>query len=221
MNRPIRVGVVLMMMAIACSSTEHGADTTASVLRIEEAMCGRTMVATAVVVDDGLVLTNAHNVAGSDGTLLVRRAGGPIMDGVVVALDIERDLALLTVVELPVAPIPRGDPDEGVSGVIVRLDDDLRPTAIAYAGADSITVAGHDIYDAPSDLARASVRVLANVGPGWSGAPVLDDAGMMVGLVYAESRTTGFTYAVASAEIDQFLATAGTEPVGTTGPCAP
>ncbi len=209
-------------MALAAGACAAATDPAESVLQISGELCNRDMVATAVVVDEGLVLTNAHNVAGSEGPLTLTSAGGRQFAGEVVALDAERDLALLTVAGLSAPPLPAARTGEGEAGTILRLANDLTPTKVAYTGSDPITVVGHDMYDNPSDLRRSSVRVLADVGPGWSGAPVLDGDGRMVGVVYAESRSTGFTYAVASDEIERFIASAGPlRPLADTGPCAP
>ena len=213
--------VAVVAFAIAATACSPSSDPSDSLLRIEEEMCGASAVATGVAVSPDLVLTNAHNVVGSDGTLSVFQADGTELAGVVTAIDIHRDLALLWTDGLTAPPIRRSPARESTTGEILRLDESLAPVRVTFTGSDLVTARGHDIYDAESDVPRATVRAQANVGPGWSGAPMIDDDGAMVGVVWAESRTTGFTYAVAASEVEAFIDGAPTTPIATTGPCAP
>jgi S1-C subfamily serine protease len=213
----IWVASAALAVAGACS---NGRDPATAVYRISDEMCGTLMVGTAVAIDEGRLVTNAHNVVGGDGVVSVLGPDGQKSDAQVTEIDTDRDLALL-ITELDVSPIERGQPVEGSSGTIMRLGEDGTIELVEFSDADVITARGHDIYDAPSDVGRATVRVIANVQPGWSGAPVIDAQDRMVGLVWAESRRTGYTYAVAAEEVDRFTDSASTEPVTDTLTCAP
>ncbi len=213
---------IVLVAALVAACTSSVPDPFDSILSVQADMCGRQMVASAVLIRPELVLTNAHNVAGSDGHLTLFDSDGGETTGTVVAIDIERDLALLHAPGVAGRVIDTDRPSEQGAGRILRLTPDLAPAHVDYHGADPIVVAGHDMYDAPSKLRRSSVRVIADVGPGWSGAPLVTADGRMVGLVYAESRSSGYTYAIAVDEIERFVHSAeARSALLDTGACAP
>ena len=51
----------------------------------------------------------------------------------------------------------------------------------------SSTASSGDIYD-EGQVLRQTIEIEAEVGPGDSGAPLLDETGAMVGLLFAESE---------------------------------
>ena len=215
----VRVCTLAMITILSACSTSAD-DPEMSVYRISDEMCGTLMVGTAVAVGDRLLVTSGHNVVGGDGVVSVTSSGGASGEAHVVEIDIHRDLALLFT-ESDLDPIEMADPVEGSAGTLLRRLDDGSVQRVTFTDADLVTARGHDLYNDPSDVDRATVRVQADVEPGWSGAPVIDDQSHMVGVVWAESRSTGFTYAVATEEIVSFVANASTEPVADTLECAP
>lgn len=220
---PARVSALALVAALmATSCADRGAtDPRDSVALLSGPVCGRTMVGSAVVVGDGRVLTNAHNVAGSAGGLEITFADGGVVPASVVAIDIHRDLALLTADTADRPVMPSGRLETGASGSVLRLDLQAAPTSIPFHDGEHITLVGHDIYDNESDVRRAGLRLAANVEPGYSGAPVLDGDGLMLGVVYAESRASDTVYAVAMDEVTRFIEDAAVVSGIDTGDCAP
>jgi S1-C subfamily serine protease len=78
---------------------------TASTVRVTARGCGARFDGSGVTIAGGLVMTNAHVVAGSDAVEL-RRPDGAVRSGRVVAFDPARDLALVSVEDLGQAPLP-------------------------------------------------------------------------------------------------------------------
>ncbi|HEY6532945.1 MAG TPA: CvpA family protein, partial [Acidimicrobiales bacterium] len=90
-----------------------------SVVKIEGVACSRVQDGTGFVVADGLVVTNAHVVAGESTTDVIRD-DGQRLDGDVVAFDPDRDLALVAVDDLdrPALPVRSGTAaDDAIGGV--------------------------------------------------------------------------------------------------------
>jgi S1-C subfamily serine protease len=165
------------------------------------------MRAGGVVIAEGLVLTAAHAVAGAgEGVEVVVGVGsGATVEGVVVAFDPARDLALVAAHDLSVPPAPTSSIATGDRGFIVVVAPDATVTRVEYTVARRITATGGDIYR-EGDVERQALELAADVSPGASGAPAFDTEGRVVGIVFAESRARGVTYAVDQSEIDAFLA---------------
>lgn len=213
MKRLVAVaGLVLATMACAPSLPESD-DPFDSVAQLRGHVCGRAMVGSAVVIDRGLLLTAAHNVAGLEGGVTANfedRMQHPVT---LVGIDTQRDLALLSVpkVERPVMRL--SDPVKGEPGRIIRLRAQAERAEVPYTDAEPVTAVGRDLYYQESDVRRANVRVKASAGAGYSGGPVLNSNDEMTGLVYATARLEDMTYANAATEIEVFLASVdpGTE----------
>lgn len=144
-----------------------------------------------VVVSDGLVVTAGHVVDGDRRTVTVN--GAPAS---VVGLDARTDLAFLSA---------------DVSGAAELVDVASGATRIATPGGDVaaavIRTGTLIVYDA-TDRARYVRQVHtidAAVPPGTSGAPLVDEAGNVLGIVVLANRTDGTSYAVTSAEVRPLL----------------
>lgn len=157
------------------------------------------------MVDDGLVLTNAHIVAGSTDDVTIRTGDDRVLEAVVVGFDPERDLALLQIDRLELQAVVLGEPKEGSNGKILA-----RPTGLELETLDVVIVkrfvaTGDDIYG-EGDVSRQALELAIDVVPGVSGAGVYDARGRLVGVVFAESRRRGdVTYAVSGDEVRAFL----------------
>lgn len=191
---------------------------TASALKIEVDGCGARYVGSGWVVDRDLVVTSAHVVAGAD-AVVVRRPDGTRLDAVPVVLDDDRDLALLAVADLDLAPLPRGTATTGEAAVTLghpRGQDALR---VAPARVDErIAATGRDIYGL--DETRRSILVLAaTLQQGDSGAAVVDADGAVIGTVFAISPSDPDTaYALSDTELQAVLDAPRTP--GDTGRCS-
>lgn len=204
--RHLFVSALLALVAAACApSLPESDDPFDSVAQLRGHVCGRSMVGSAVVIDRGLLVTAAHNVAGSEGGVTATFEDGIEHPVILVGIDTQRDLALLSVpgVERPVLDL--SDPVLGEPGRIIRLRAQAERAEVPYTDAEPVTAIGRDMYDQESDVRRANVRVRVAAGAGYSGGPVLNSNDEMTGLVYATARLEDMTYANASAEIGVFL----------------
>jgi S1-C subfamily serine protease len=192
-----------------------------SVVKVDGPACDRVQEGTGFVAGPGLIVTNAHVVAGESRTR-IETSDGRHLDADVVAFDPNRDLAVLEVSGLNLPTLPRG---EG------RVDD--RGSLFGHPGggalrespmriAEQITARGTNIErTAPTER---DVFVLAAVTePGDSGAPVVDPNGRVVGVVFAFDLSRPTTaYALTSTELgavlDPVLSSTRRAPVST-GPC--
>jgi serine protease DegQ len=131
-----------------------------------------------VVSVDGLILTNAHVVAGA-AEVRVGFPGGREADARVIALDPASDLALLRAAGGGFRPIPfseAGLPAAGAAAFVVGNRGDLGPE-VAWA-----RIGDHRRLRVGARPLEFWCEVAAPVGPGNSGGAVLDSGGMLLGI---------------------------------------
>lgn len=181
--------------------------------------CGLDAVGSGVVVGDGVV-TNAHVVAGSDSVVVVTPDNTELAARVV-AFDPLRDLAYLEVDDLDAEPLAIAEPAGGRETIaIARSDetDEVEFEVIPLTIARTIRIFISDIYG-DGRHERAGIELRGEIGPGDSGAGIVDGRGDLVGVVFSASRRDGdVAYGVSAVELESFIAaSAGT--VADTGPC--
>ena len=170
-----------------------------SVVRVfGQTTCGPGVAGTGWVIDDALVMTNAHVVDGMPSPRVSTSAEWLGTEARIVHFDPARDIALLEVPELGRQPLQRGGtPASG---------DPL--TIAGYPGGSELTVRaarlrgvtkarGEDIYGR-DEVVRRILVLAGEVLPGNSGGPVLDERGRVVGLVFAATveSDAGLGYAL-------------------------
>jgi S1-C subfamily serine protease len=189
----------------------------AATVKVEGIACSRIQDGSGFVVAPGLVVTNAHVVAGEDETE-VHLDDGSERDAVVVAFDPSRDLAVLRVEDLDRAPLPLRDAEIGDVGGVFGHPGGGNLEISPFKVGDEITAVGTDIYD--REQSRREVLVLASdLAPGDSGAALVDTRGNVVGIAFAVAPDKpGVAYALALEELREILATDLTTPRGT-GDC--
>lgn len=205
----------------AAAATPQIRTATASVLRIDAdaPSCSRTQEGTGWVYRPGLVVTNAHVVAGAQGVRV--RAGNSSLTARVVVFDPRRDLAVLSVTGLGAAPLPLGDRLHHGDSAVVAGYPQGGPLRIDAARVREVLHAyGDDIYGRQG-VQREVYSLLATVRPGNSGGPLLAADGSVSGVVFARSLDdpqTGYALTLdeTRAVLDQADRTAS--PVST-GPC--
>ncbi len=146
-----------------------------------------------VVVAAGLVATAAHVVDGPRREVTVD--GRPAR---VVAADARTDLALLMAdVDGPPAALADAAPPDAT----VRNPAGDIPVTVLRA----ITLVVNDTTNGERHE-RSVLTISPSVPEGTSGAPVVDEAGRVLGIVVLDNRTDGTAYAVTSAELRTVLA---------------
>lgn len=193
----------------ACAAGESVPDL--AVVRVAGTACLRPILATAVLVGEGRLLTVAHAIAGAEDDLAIVTLDGTSRAVSVLSFDPEADLALLEADGVEGTPAEFGAAAAGDLGTIVAVTGDLELRQIDYRVARTTTASSGDIYD-QGEVLRSVLDLEAVVGPGDSGAPLVDEGGAVVGLVFAKSTDReGAAWALSVEEIEAFLATGATE----------
>jgi S1-C subfamily serine protease len=214
-----RAGSVAPPAPAAVAAAQEAAS--ASTVRIAAAGCGRGVTGSGVVVAPGVVMTNAHVIAG--GRDVEVRNGARTHAAVPVLFDPRTDIAVLVVAGLAAPPLPIAERDVGVGdGAAVIGYPGGGPLVVTPAAVISRQRAvGRDIWG--TDLVRRDVYVLqAAVRSGDSGGPFVDQDGTVLGIVFARSVVQDEVgYALTASEMREALGAAlpAGEPVGT-GSCA-
>lgn len=131
-----------------------------------------------IVSRDGLILTNAHVVAGSTQVTLATTDGRQI-DARVVSVDEASDLALLRAAAGAFRPIAFADdrlPGPGAALFVLGNRADRGPE-VGWA-----RMGAHEQLRAGARPLEFWAEVLALIGPGSSGGALVDEAGRLVGM---------------------------------------
>jgi S1-C subfamily serine protease len=187
-----------------------------SVVRVLGTACGLGVEGSGWIAAPGLVVTNAHVIAGEDDTS-VTTVEGASLDATPVHYDPDNDLALLqidpAIPGLEISP----NPQPGTGGAVLGYPEN-GPYAVSPSRlGDTSTVISEDSYgDGPIQRQIAFLR--GNVRSGNSGGPLVDSHGRVMATVFA-ATTTGPRggFAVPNDVVSAAL-TAATAPVDT-GPC--
>jgi S1-C subfamily serine protease len=141
-----------------------------------------------IVSDGGAILTADHVVAGG-GTITVTFADGTVASASVALTNKKMDIAVLSPAKLPQVVVPAtlgGGADVGAS--VVAIGNPLGLTDSVSAGV----VSGLN-RTADTDTGQRSglIQFDASVNPGSSGGPLLDDRGLVIGIVVALADPDG------------------------------
>jgi hypothetical protein len=188
-----------------------------STVKVQGVACRRIQEGSGWVLADGLVVTNAHVVAGEETTIL-QRSDLSEVEATVVAFDPERDLAILRAPDLHRDPLPRATASVGDVGASFGHPGGGALRAAPYQVGRKVVATGTDIYDSAST--RRDVLVLAaELHPGDSGGALVNPKGEVVGVAFAIAPDkAGVAYALAMSELDAVLQSDLTRTVDT-GPC--
>jgi hypothetical protein len=191
-----------------------------SVVRVLGTACGLGVQGSGWVGGQGIVVTNAHVVAGQDDTTVQLGGDGPSVDAQAVWYDTRNDLAILRAPGIGDAPALslHVNAKAGTSAAVLGFPEngpfDVRPARLGV----TVGVLTQDSYGrGPVQRTITSLRGL--VRHGNSGGPVVDGSGRVVATVFAAAtsrRRAG--YAVPDSVVRRALGRAR-GPVDT-GPCA-
>jgi S1-C subfamily serine protease len=190
----------------------------ASVVKILGTACGVGVEGSGWVAEPGVVVTNAHVVAGQEDTRVLPEGEEPGLSAQAIAFDSRNDLAVLRVpgLDAPELEIAR-DPEAGTSAAILGFPLNGPYDVRAGRVGQTREVVSQDAYGR-GPVRRTIVSLRGAVRSGNSGGPMVDGAGQVVTTIFA-ATTSGPRggYGVPNAIVGEALASAG-GPVST-GPC--
>ena len=189
-------------------------------LKVQGFGCGGIVFGSGFPVGPGMVLTNAHVVAGTQGTT-VRSSSGRSLSARVVLFDPERDVAILYVSRLALPPLNEASAQAGTQGAAIGYPGGGSETAEPAVVNGQVRAEGRDIYG-QNLVVRSIWFTQAKVQPGNSGGPLVDLNGNVIGVIFAASTTqTGTAYALTDAEVQPDIDQArGRTDAVQIGPCA-
>ncbi|HEY5195167.1 MAG TPA: MarP family serine protease [Solirubrobacteraceae bacterium] len=182
-----------------------------SVVRVLGTACGLAIEGSGWVAQPGVVITNAHVVAGEHDTTVEIGGDEPELSAYAIAFDPTDDIAVLRVpgLSLPsLALVP--DPPPGRAGAILGYPEDgpfdARPGRIGTTQQ----IITDDAYGR-GPVSRLLTPLRGLVRPGNSGGPLVDREGHVLTTVFASTTGggPGGGYGVANATVAQVLARAG------------
>jgi S1-C subfamily serine protease len=194
-----------------------------SVVRVFGTACGLGIEGSGWIAAPGLVITNAHVVAGETDTEVQIGGVGPGLPAKAVDFDVRDDIAVLRVpgLSLPALSLA-SDPDPGTAAAILGYPLDGPFDAEPGRLGQTETVSTQNAYG-QGNVLRSIAALRGRVRPGNSGGPMVDGQGQVVATVFAAltgtSRPGGF--ALPNTLVRAQLATAKSR-LGTvgTGRCA-
>jgi S1-C subfamily serine protease len=188
-----------------------------SVVRVLGTACGLGISGSGWVVSRGLVVTNAHVVAGERDTT-IDSVNAPPLPAQAVAFDSKNDIAVLSVSGgLNAPPLEQAEPREGQSAAIMGFPENQPLTVRPARLGRTVTVLSEDAYGR-GPVTRKITSFRGEVRPGNSGGPLVDSRGRVVGTVFASRIQGSVGYAVPPDVVDDALADLTKEPVST-GDC--
>lgn len=198
-----------------------------SVVRVIGTACGLAIEGSGWVAAPGIVVTNAHVVAGEQDTTVEVGGSSPSLSAQAIAFDPTNDIAVLRVRELEAPSLQLAEsPASGTSGAILGYPEngpfDAEPGRIGQTQ----TVLTQDAYGR-GPVSRLLTPVRGLIRPGNSGGPVVDSSGRVLTTVFA--GTVGASprggYGVANetvaGELHSAESRAAQAAAVSTGPCAP
>jgi hypothetical protein len=193
-----------------------------SVVRVTGTACGLGVEGSGWVSESspaGLVVTNAHVVAGEQDTTVQAGGVGPAHPAVVLVFDVHDDIAVLRVpgLALPAlstAPTSRSGTAAAILGY--PLDGAYRAAPARLGRTASIST--QDAYG-QGHVLRVLTGLRGHVQPGNSGGPVVDGHGRVLATVFAAltdaAHPGGFAVPNSVVRRELAIARAATAPAGT------
>jgi S1-C subfamily serine protease len=197
-----------------------------SVVRVLGSACGLGIEGSGWVAAPGIVVTNAHVVAGETDTIVQIGGRPPSLPAQILVFNPHDDVAVLRVPELTLSALRlEAAPRKGASAAILGypLDGPFNATPGRLGQTESVRT--EDAYGRGPVL-RTIAALRGRVRPGNSGGPMVDSRGRVVATVFASITSSGAGqslggFAVPNPLVDAALRLAGqrSTPV-TTGQCA-
>ncbi|HEX3692294.1 MAG TPA: MarP family serine protease [Solirubrobacteraceae bacterium] len=191
-----------------------------SVVRVLGTACGLAIEGSGWVAAPGVVVTNAHVVAGEHDTTVEVHGSEPQLSAYAIAFDPTDDVAVLHVpgLDLPSLSLAASSP-EGTPGAVLGYPENGPLDARAARIGATQRILTDDAYG-NGTVSRLLTPLRGLVRPGNSGGPLVDRAGRVLTTVFASTSGGGADggYGVANATVARVLQGAGSM-VGT-GECS-
>jgi S1-C subfamily serine protease len=161
-----------------------------SVVRVLGTACGLGVQGSGWVAGDGVIVTNAHVVAGQDDTTVQLEGEGDRHDADVVLLDVENDIAVLRSSGVAgTRPLEMNEGARaGTSAAILGFPEngsyDVQPGRL---GA-TVTATTQDAYGR-GPIRRRITTLRGLVRHGNSGGPMVDGSGRVVATIFASAQS--------------------------------
>ncbi len=150
-----------------------------------------------VVVSDGTIVTNAHNLRGGETT--VRFADGRTVTGTVAGVDLDGDLAVVSAETGDVTPVPWEPEAAAVNPGKVVFAVAALPSGGSRVTFGTVSGVGRAFRGPRSRMVKEAVEHSAPMGRGSSGGPIVDDRGSLLG-INTHRLGDGFYLAVPAGE---------------------
>jgi S1-C subfamily serine protease len=159
-----------------------------STVKVEAVGCDEVQEGSGFVVAPGLVVTNAHVIAGTRDVMVLQ--GGRDYTANVVYFDPRFDLAVLHVPGLraPSLVIDAGLVPAGTEAVVLGYPGGGPFTAVPAGVISPLEATGLDIYGDATTV-REVYELRAMVRPGNSGGPLVEPDGLVIGVVFSRSSS--------------------------------
>jgi hypothetical protein len=191
-----------------------------STVKILGTACGLGVEGSGWIVGDGIVVTNAHVVAGQDDTTVQLGGTGPRHDAEAIWFDSHNDLAILRSSGISGTPplAIRENARVGTSGAVVGYPGN-GPLTIRPARLGATTTVSTDDSYGRGPVQRRVTALRGVVRSGNSGGPVIDGRGRVLTTVFASTTGGGPRggYGVPDSIVRSALTRAGGRV--DTGPC--
>ena len=183
-----------------------------SVVRVIGLGCGTPAIGTGFAIQENLIVTNAHLVAGRDEeTLAVQNLDGDEFSAELIGFDEDLDLALLRVDDAAFAPLNLVTEVPIVDGVAIgiRTEDQTNVINEIEFSVDTKVIVNWDGVYRDTESQFRGLRMLGDIRRGDSGSPLLINDHDVIGLVQSTTRNQPQGYAVGSDDISKFVDSIG------------
>ena len=183
-----------------------------SVVRVIGFACGLGIEGSGWVAGPGLVVTNAHVVAGVDALRVDRGNAAAPLKATVVSFDRTNDVAVLRVRGLRSRALRLVDAKRGTAGALLGYPGNGPYTETPVRIGKNVPIIGRDAYGR-FPTSRVVTTVRGTIRSGNSGGPIVDASGGVISTVFARRVGSDGGYGVPVAFVRAALARVGSRSV--------
>lgn len=184
-----------------------------SVVRITGYACGLGIEGSGWIAGRGLVVTNAHVVAGIDRPSVDRRKGDP-RQARVVSFDRQNDVAVLRVPGLRGRALILAESSDGTAAAMLGYPRNGPYVVTPVRVGRVVPVVGRDAYGR-FPTSRVVTTIRGKIRSGNSGGPVVDTRGRVLTTVFAQRAGSEGGYGVPTPFVRAAIDRVGTKPLST------